>query len=131
MNVSQLSERIRASASSYGARVIAVYLFGSRVRGEVGPLSDLDLAVLFHPRERLHFLDLRCALYADFSRALQTNAIDLTVLNTLENMFVVEEVIRNGIVLYDNHTDLRHEFEVNAQHRVIDFKEQRLRITGV
>jgi uncharacterized protein len=131
MTIDVIAKKISACAAGYGERIAAVYLFGSRNRGEAAPLSDLDLAVLFHPRERAHLLELRCALYADFSRALQTNDIDLTVLNTLDNMFLLDEIVREGTVLYDREPALRDDFELNALHRAIDFKQQRLQVMGV
>ena len=35
-----------ALASAYGDRLAALYVFGSRARGDHGPDSDLDLAVI-------------------------------------------------------------------------------------
>jgi uncharacterized protein len=130
MDLDEIRERVGNAARRYDERLIAVYLFGSRAAGQATPLSDLDLAVLLDPRERPFTLSLRCALYADFSRVLQTNDIDLTVLNTLDNLFVLDEILRHGVLLYDPRPDLRADFEVRMQHRILDFKDHRCRVMG-
>lgn len=127
-------EKIRAGiatvACRYGDRLLAVYLFGSLAQGRATSLSDLDLAVLLDPREHSSFSDIRFALYADFSRALRTNDIDMTVLNTLDNLFILEEIVRNGVLLYDARPEVREDFEVRMLHRALDFREQRRHVMG-
>ncbi len=130
LDTDEIKQRIGAVADRYAESLLAVYLFGSRAEGNATPLSDLDLAVLLDSRTRPLPTDLRFALYADFSRALQTNDIDLTVLNTLDNLFVLDEILRRGVLLYDSRPDLRRDFEVRMQHRILDFKGQRRRVMG-
>ena len=130
-NIEQIAGKIAAAAKRYGERVAAVYLFGSRAENRESALSDIDLAVLIDPRQAAAFLELRLTLYADFSRALATNRIDLTVLNTLDNLFILDEIVRGGIVVYDNRPELRLDFEQKALHRALDFKQQRYRVMGI
>ncbi len=40
-------ERLRSIFERYG--VVLAYLYGSQARGDAGPLSDVDIAVLFGP----------------------------------------------------------------------------------
>lgn len=62
--------------------VVSAALIGSQARGDVRPLSDVDLAVWLDPhldRRERHELALRLADLA--SQALATPAVDLVVLN--------------------------------------------------
>lgn len=44
-------------------RILAIYLFGSRTKGEDHPASDVDLAVLFdEPRSLDELIDLECRI---------------------------------------------------------------------
>jgi predicted nucleotidyltransferase len=131
LRVDRIKEQAAAVAERYGKRVTALYLFGSRAANQESTLSDIDLAVLFDPRESATFLELRFALYADFSRSLATNNIDLTVLNTLDNLFILDDIIRSGELIYDGRPDLRLDFEQQALHRALDFKQQRQRVMGI
>jgi uncharacterized protein len=130
MTQDDIKARIANIAAQYEG-VAAVYLFGSRAEGRVTPLSDLDIAVLLDPREKHSFVNLRFALYADFCRILGTNDVDLTLLNTMDNLMIAEEIIRHGVLVYDGCPDLRQEFEQKFLHRALDFKQQRLRVMGV
>ncbi len=44
----------------YGSRIVNVWLFGSRARGEGGPESDLDLLVVVNGDERQMAGDIAC-----------------------------------------------------------------------
>lgn len=111
--------------------VAAVYLFGSRANGKAGPLSDVDLAVLMTANDPDRGGDLKLQLYADCSRVLKRNDIDVLILNQTRNLLLLDEVVRDGIVLFDRDPSLREEFEVKVVHDAIEFKEHRMKIMGV
>lgn len=117
--------------SEYRAEVTAGYLFGSVAGGEVGALSDIDIAVLSSGRREESEGDLRFRLYADLCRALQRNDIDLVILNTASNLVLKDEIVRNGILVHESDAEAREEFEVRVIHSCIDFKRQRRRTVGV
>ena len=112
-------------------RIAVAYLFGSHAKGEAGPGSDVDLAVLLHDSVGNIGLDVRLDLYADCGRALKRNDIDVVVLNTARNLFLLNDIVRTGVVLFDCNTELREEFEVMVVHDFIDFREHRKRTLGV
>lgn len=112
-------------------RIAAAYLFGSRAKGEAGPASDVDLAVLLHESAGNCGQELRLDLYADCCRALKRNDIDIVILNTTRNLFLLEEVVNRGVVLYQNDIGLREEFEVNVMHDFIEFRDHRKKVMGV
>ena len=109
----------------------AAYLFGSTSIGEAGPRSDIDLAVLLTCEDLGADFDIRLDLYADCCRALKRNDVDIVVLNRTKNLFLLNDVMRNGILLFDGDTGVREEFEVMVIHDFIEFREHRLRVMGV
>jgi len=112
--------------------VIFAYLFGSQARSDSPyPPRDIDLAVFFEERSDISFLDAKLNLYATLSRALRINNIDILVLNNASNLILLDEVIRNGVLLFDKDRDLREEFEQRILHQALDFKLQRASVLGV
>lgn len=113
-------------------KVIFAYLFGSQARSDSPyPPRDIDLAVFFEERSDISFLDAKLNLYATLSRALRINNIDILVLNNASNLILLDEVIRNGVLLFDKDHDLREEFEQRILHQALDFKLQRASVLGV
>jgi predicted nucleotidyltransferase len=68
-------------------RIAVAYLFGSTANGQAAPGSDIDLAVLLHGSAGDAGLEVRLDLYADCSRAMKRNNIDVVVLNTARISF--------------------------------------------
>jgi predicted nucleotidyltransferase len=112
-------------------RIAVAYLFGSSATGDAGPKSDIDVAVLFHSGGIEADFETRLELYADCSRALKRNDVDIVVLNRARNLFLLDSVVRNGIVLFEGDPELREEYEVRVMHDFIDFREHRIRVMGV
>lgn len=117
--------------AQYGDILSAVYLFGSQATGEATEHSDLDLAVLLKPDAARDAASHRFTLFAECSRALKRNDIDLVILNTTKNLILQDDIIRTGIVLYSNDTDARIDYELKTQHLAIDFRFQRTMAMGV
>ena len=131
MKREELIQTVSDVLGRYRAEITAGYLFGSVAGGEVGALSDIDVAVLCSGSLDENTGDLRFRLYADLCRALQRNDIDLVILNTALNLVLKDEIVRNGILVHETDTETREEFEVRVIHSCIDFKRQRQRIVGV
>ncbi|MBI4746683.1 MAG: nucleotidyltransferase domain-containing protein [Deltaproteobacteria bacterium] len=111
--------------------ILFAYLFGSVAKGEVTPLSDMDIAVYLSDVDPAAVFDVKLSLYGDICRALKRNDVDLVVLNTVANNMLLEDIIRHGVVIYDRDIDAREDFEVTSLHQAIDFKTQRLAVMGV
>jgi hypothetical protein len=105
--------------------VIALYLFGSRARGEERSASDYDYAVLTRERGHLRGGPLYMALYellaAISPRTLANDVIDIVFLEDapLELRF---HVVRYGQVLYDADPAARLEFETRTTLLYCDFR---------
>jgi predicted nucleotidyltransferase len=105
-----------------GEPVVVAYLFGSRARGDAGPLSDVDVAVLlegdFSPGDALA---LRLRLMEAIGRALGVERVDVVVLNGAPYL-LQHRVIRDGRVFFcrDELTRVRYEFRVLRDY--LDFR---------
>lgn len=85
--------------------VVVAYLFGSHARGQAGPLSDVDLAVLLsgQPDEHACF-EARLDIAGRVMTGLQRNDVDVAILNQ-SPLALRYRVIRDGqIVFCRNHT---------------------------
>ena len=91
------------------------YLFGSCANGTAYKQSDVDIA--------LYFKDYNFDIYADIVHRLEKllhQKVDLVVLNKARNLYLLEEIIRESILLKE-HPD-RDDFELKKIHQVLDFK---------
>lgn len=98
------------------------YLFGSSIKQEVGPLSDVDLAVYFNskiPKYDRHKnrLDLISRLESIFSPV----KVDLIVLND-SNYLLANEVLRTGQCIFEKEPRVKQQFIEYIIARSLDFK---------
>ena len=75
-------------------------------------------------------VDDELRLHAFLTRQLKTDKIDLLVLNRAKNLILLEEIVREGKVIYDRKPELRKIFEYKIIHSAIDFKLQRKMFAG-
>lgn len=97
------------------------YLFGSAARGEAGPLSDVDIAVLFNPGVDP---DARVECAAGIVSDLQYvdgPRIDVTILNDAPAS-VAHRVIRDGRLLLSRDERQRVTFEARTIREYLDFE---------
>jgi predicted nucleotidyltransferase len=111
-------------------QIAFAYLFGSVATGEQTALSDIDIAIYL--RQGAHFsFDDTLQFQGDCCRILKRNDVDVLVLNKTRNLILLEDVIRNGQIIYNTDPDLLEGFELGTLHVAYDFKWQRLRELGV
>lgn len=100
--------------------VVLAYLFGSQARQEAGPLSDVDVAVLFGadvPRER--WSDGQIDLMGDLGALFQRNDVDVVVLNRATPL-LAHRVVYDGAAIYEPEPLTRVRFEVKTLRRYVD-----------
>lgn len=132
MNPEDIKNTLYTVFEKHKDHVVFAYLFGSTVLGNMGTLSDIDIAVFLKKQKPDDsFFDMKLSLYADFCRVLKRNDIDVVILNTTSNIMLLDEIIRGGIVLIDQNPNIRNEFECKVLHQFIDFKEQRIAVLGI
>ena len=83
------------------------YLFGSQVKGEVGPLSDYDIAVVFENHSDGG--RLRSALGSALAAALDSR-IDVVLLNRAP-IELAYAIIADGVVIYERDPSTRIDYE--------------------
>ncbi len=103
-------------------KVIFAYLFGSQARGDVGRLSDLDIAVCFAetvgPDERF---ELRLEVLGELTDLFKTDDVDLIVFNDAPPL-LTHRVLKEGLLLFSADDRIRVEFETRAELRYLDWK---------
>jgi predicted nucleotidyltransferase len=131
MDLEHLETELAPVFSRYRQDIVAAYLFGSMARGGASPLSDIDIAVLVRTRDKIDATALRFRLYADLSRKLKRNDVDIVLLNLSGNLILNDEIVRYGKLLYSTDDVAREEFELKTLHGCADFKFQRQYAMGV
>lgn len=101
-------------------RVKVAYLFGSQAEGSAGPLSDVDIGVLFaedlSPRERFC---RRLRLIGDLIGLFRSNRVEVVALNEAPPALRFN-VIRRGKILYNEDEALRVRFEARTLAEFFD-----------
>lgn len=99
--------------------VVAAYLFGSRGRGDAGPRSDVDVAVLLRRAPRT-FEEHPLELAGELEQALGV-PVDVVVLNDAPSD-LVHRVLRDGVLLLDRDRSARIAFEVRSRNDYFDME---------
>lgn len=86
---------------SSGGDVGVVYLFGSQVTGDIGPLSDFDFGVYLTKGDHLQMGYRQIELIPALMSALQTDAVDVVILNLCEQPELKFHIIAEGEVIYE------------------------------
>lgn len=103
----------------------AAYLFGSRARGDAGPISDYDIALLFakNTPATIHYDSL---LYAGgkLTSLFRCNDVDVISLNDTTSLALKFEAIERGIPLFSRDDTLTEDsvtdFEIRCRHEYFD-----------
>lgn len=94
------------------------YLFGSRLEGKAGPLSDWDIAVLFSPDRSQK---VQAALFAHaFTKATGASRVDVVDLSSapVELAFAI---VSSGEIIYERQVYRRVEYEARVMGLYFDY----------
>ncbi|WP_322488123.1 type VII toxin-antitoxin system MntA family adenylyltransferase antitoxin [Chloroflexus sp.] len=117
MTFNHVPNPITAIAQQYPA-IQLVYLFGARVTGSIGPMSDTDLAILFdHTASEPA---LRAELTQRLAETLHSDELDIVILNQAPIEFAYS-VIAEGIALYQRSMLERIEYEAKIISQYCDY----------
>lgn len=120
MIATQQLEAITDTVKAQSA-VMAAYVFGSRARGDSGPMSDYDIAVHVEGLDALAQFDLRLQLIGNLTRVLQTDEVDVVLLNQTDKPALKYYIIRDGQLLFDR-DDYRLRIEPRILNEYFDFQ---------
>ena len=98
--IDEISEKVRSVFEAFPDVKLA-YLFGSRATGDIGPRSDYDFAVYFDGIDCPSAPDQQLSLIVALQRALNTDEIDLVVLNNTDAPELKYDIVTKGIRLYE------------------------------
>jgi predicted nucleotidyltransferase len=116
--VAALGQRLAAACLPLPVRLL--YLHGSHARGTQGPLSDLDLAVLFAPGAARDVSALS-AVVATLEDVSGRDDVDLVVLDSA-GALIKDRVVRGGRLLFARSEVERIRFEAAAIKEALDFR---------
>lgn len=108
-----------------GEDCVAAWLFGSRARGDASAQSDVDVAVLFGRPRPTTLEGLPTRLHAVLERAAGA-CVDLVILDGADPD-LIHRVLRDGVLLVDNHRAGRIAFEVRSRNLWFDLEPVRRR----
>jgi predicted nucleotidyltransferase len=103
-------------------KVVFAYLFGSQAKGNIGPLSDIDIAVCFDDTvARDERFDLRLEVLGKLTDLFKTDNIDLVVLNDAPPL-LAHRILKEGMLVFCADDKIRSEFETRAVLKYLDWK---------
>lgn len=120
-------ERLRTRGAQVLAdhRVVFAYLFGSHARHKAHAGSDIDVAVYLDEEVTpSSYLDVRLALAADLADLLETDTIDVVILNEAP-VALAYRVVREGEVVFCREDGARIEHWATVVDRYIDMEPMR------
>jgi predicted nucleotidyltransferase len=117
--VNDLADELRVVLAE-DLRIDCAWLFGSVARGEAGPLSDVDVAVLLDPAIAPQD---RMAIAAALVEKLECvgGRVDLVLLDEASPL-LRDRVFRHGILLLERDVRRRVAFEAQAIQEYLDFQ---------
>lgn len=119
MDSATLRARIRSALDAHGAGVAAAYLFGSHARGDAGPESDVDVALLLARGSPRSLRDLPLEAAEALEAAVAPLSLDVAILNDASPDFV-HRVLRDGVLVHESDPGSRVEFEVRQRNLYFD-----------
>jgi predicted nucleotidyltransferase len=98
--------------------ILFAYLFGSLVDRNVGPLSDVDIAVYL--AEKVSFAEEKLEIIGNLGNMLRTDEIDLVVLNKAP-LTLRMKILEKKKIIVDKEPFLRHHYESLTMRQYFDF----------
>lgn len=78
-----------------------VYFFGSRAKGESGPLSDYDFGIYTGEKRTDKIFNLKFKLQDKISRALGTDKVDVVMMDIAQSPELKYGIIKEGSLIYE------------------------------
>jgi predicted nucleotidyltransferase len=101
--------------------VVLAYLFGSAARGKMGPLSDVDIAVLFSKKvKKDEYFDKQLKLALEIDEALKIYKTEVICLNEAPPL-LKHRAVFFGIPIFISNSKLKREFEFRVLQEYEDF----------
>jgi uncharacterized protein len=106
-----------------GLPIVTAYLFGSRARGQSGPISDFDIAVqTTHGLSAQKRFKLKLTLIDRLAKLFKTDAIDVVLLEEATPL-LTHRILKEGKVLYCSNQKQRVQKEFEVLTTYLDFHD--------
>jgi predicted nucleotidyltransferase len=115
-----IEERVHTLGGAFARcpGVVFAYLFGGVAKGDIRPLSDVDVGVYLD--ESMDQIGARLEALGAVTAHLRTDEVDLVVLNTAPTA-LVGRILQTRRVICDRDPFRRHRFESLALRQFFDF----------
>lgn len=112
--------------------VVVGYLFGSALRGNMGPHSDIDIGVVFESElSKEKDFDRRFELSEEISRAFKVPETDIINLKTVTSPLIKYQAIFSGEPILIKNSDIRFAVERAIVRKYEDTRSLRRIMSGV
>ena len=98
--------------------IILAYLFGSQVQGSIGPMSDIDIAVLLDNADEKH--TIHSELRSSIASAADQERVDVVFLNRAA-VQLAYAIIVDGELIYERDAYTRVEYEAKIMSLYCDY----------
>jgi predicted nucleotidyltransferase len=115
-----LTERLRQSLE-HDKDILFAYVYGSVVHDPDVPGGDIDLVVYLKPSEMKEYIKKEAELTAFLISLLETDEIDLRILNVLP-LVLQYRILKEGILVLSRDETERVEFETSVIMRFFELK---------
>ncbi|KJS21209.1 MAG: hypothetical protein VR72_11685 [Clostridiaceae bacterium BRH_c20a] len=125
IDISTLEEKLKELGQvlkEYSPSLVAAYLFGSCANGKVGPLSDIDIAILISNENEDCYLETKVLM--DLMAILETEKVDLINLDNAP-LHIQYGVLKSKKVIFSSDDLKRIDFETRVIKKYLDFKHVR------
>ena len=124
LDISSIKDGVIRSVSKR-REIQAAYIFGSVASGRARRGSDVDIAVLLHPKSpHLKSLNYRLRLGAEIATAIGRSDIDLIVLNEAPPV-LAHQVLSKGKLVFERSASARVKFQVETVNIYLDTEPMR------
>jgi predicted nucleotidyltransferase len=123
-NIQELLQQVEAYLRSR-PDILFAYIFGSLAKGKPHPLSDVDIAIYISGDK--HFSEIKLDILGHLIDLLETDEIDLVVLNTASPILRME-VLESKRLIVDKEPFQRHKFESMTMRQYFDFSIKEMAI---
>ncbi len=113
MEKEELSGLISAFADY--AEIKLVYFFGSKAEGKGGILSDFDFAFYIDEKDHKKLYELKLSLINRLSLLLNTDNVDVVILNLIDSPEMKYNIIKNGKLILE-----REPFKVLIEPKILN-----------
>lgn len=118
MSIKKISQLLEPVFKKYHVKL--AYIFGSYATGNIGPLSDIDIAVFMENKNPEKLFSLENRLIVDLGGELKTDNIDVVFLHKSQKPELKYHIIKDGVMIYEKEP-LRVIFEPRVLNEYFDF----------